>query len=78
MRSTEIHRALAKGLNRYELCQAVTKGVRAIHKNGSRFEDSINDVLQYIGTHEVDKESLHSRMPRLDAQVAVKSLEPAA
>jgi hypothetical protein len=54
MRSTQIHKALAQGMN--------------------RFEDSINDVLQYLGTHETAKESLHPAIP----QVSVKSLKPAA
>jgi hypothetical protein len=48
--------------------------VKATHKTGSRFEDSINDVLQYLGTHETPKESLHPAIP----QVSVKSLKPAA
>ena len=56
MRSNQIHRALAQGMNRFEVCQLVAKGVKATHKTGSRFEDSINDVLQYLGTHETPKE----------------------
>ena len=52
MRSDQIHRALAQGMNRFEMCQLVAKGVKATHKTGARFEDSINDVLQYLGTHE--------------------------
>jgi hypothetical protein len=59
MRSDLIHSALAKGMNRFEVCQLVSKGVRATHKTGSRFEDSINDVLQYMGTHETNKAGLH-------------------
>ena len=59
MRSDKIHRALAQGMNRFEVCQLVSKGVKATHKTGSRFEDSINDVLQYLGTHDTPKESLH-------------------
>jgi hypothetical protein len=59
MRSDLIHNALAKGMNRFEVCQLVSKGVRATHKTGSRFEDSINDVLQYMGTHETNKAGLH-------------------
>ena len=51
MRSEKIHRALAQGMNRFEVCQLVAKGVKATHKTGGRFEDSINDVLQYLGTH---------------------------
>ena len=74
MRSDKIHRALAQGMNRFEVCQLVAKGVKATHKTGSRFEDSINDVLQYLGTHETPKESLHPAAPG----VSVKSLKPAA
>ena len=74
MRSDKIHRALAHGMNRFEVCQMVAKGVKATHKTGSRFEDSINDVLQYIGTHETRMDNLHPAIP----QVSVKSLKPAA
>jgi hypothetical protein len=59
MRSDQIHRALAHGTNRFEMCQLVAKGVRATHKSGARFEDTINDVLQYLGTHDTPREALH-------------------
>ena len=78
MRSDKIHSALAQGMKRFEVCQLVSKGVRAVHKNGSRFEDSINDVLQYMGTHDMHRENLHLPVPQIKAQVAAKSLEPAA
>jgi hypothetical protein len=52
----------------------VSKGVKATHKTGSRFEDSINDVLQYLGTHETRLDTLHPAGP----QVSMKSLKPAA
>jgi len=74
MRSDQIHKALAQGMNRFEVCQLVSKGVRVTHKTGSRFEDSINDVLQYMGTHKTSKEGMHPAAP----QVSVKSLKPAA
>jgi hypothetical protein len=74
MRSNNIHRALAQGKNRFEVCQLVSKGVRAYHKTGSRFEDSINDVLQYLGTHDQPHEVTHPP----SAQVNLKSLKPAA
>jgi uncharacterized protein YoaH (UPF0181 family) len=74
MRSAKIHRALAQGMNRFEVCQLVAKGVKATHKTGSRFEDSINDVLQYLGTHETRLDTLHPAAP----QVSMKSLKPAA
>jgi uncharacterized protein YoaH (UPF0181 family) len=73
MRSDQIHRALAQGMNRFEVCQLVAKGVKATHKTGSRFEDSINDVLQYLGTHDT-RANMHPAAP----QVSVKSLKPAA
>ncbi|MGH9607638.1 MAG: hypothetical protein ACRD3N_18260 [Terracidiphilus sp.] len=73
MRSDQIHRALAQGMNRFEVCQLVSKGVRATHKTGSRFEDSINDVLQYLGTHDTPTGGLHPAM-----SAAAKSLKSAA
>jgi uncharacterized protein YoaH (UPF0181 family) len=74
MRSDKIHRALAQGMNRFEVCQLVAKGVRATHKSGGRYEDSINDVLQYLGTHEKPEEGLHPGNRLMDS----KSLKPAA
>jgi hypothetical protein len=74
MRSNKIHGALAQGMNRFEVCQLVSKGVKATHKTGSRFEDSINDVLEYLGTHKTALDSLHPVAP----QLSVKSLKPAA
>ena len=59
MRSNQIHRALAQGINRFEVCQLVSKGVRATHILGSRFEDTINSTLEYLGNHTSDKESIH-------------------
>jgi uncharacterized protein YoaH (UPF0181 family) len=74
MRSDQIHRALAQGINRFEVCQLVSKGVRRTHKTGSRFEDSINDVLQYIGTHESRPDGMHT-----SAEIATaKKMRPAA
>jgi len=74
MRSDKIHCALAQGMNRFEMCQLVSKGVKVTHKTGSRFEDSINDVLQYLGTHATRRDLMHPAIP----QVSVKSLKPAA
>jgi hypothetical protein len=74
MRSNQIHRALAQGMNRFEVCLLVSKGVKATHKTGGRFEDSINDVLQFLGTHDAKREFLHPAIP----QVSMKSLKPAA
>jgi uncharacterized protein YoaH (UPF0181 family) len=75
MRSEQIHRALKQGVNRFEVCQLVAKGVRRTHKAGSRFEDSINDVLDYLGTSERTQESLHPSEPEASTK---KSLQPAA
>ena len=72
MRSDQIHRALSKGINRFEVCQLVSKGVKITHKTGSRFEDSINDVLDYLGTHKPSIQ-LHPAI----AQIAVKSMKAA-
>ena len=76
MRSDQIHRALAQGMNRFEVCQLVSKGVKATHKTGGRFEDSINDVLQYLGTHDVPSEGLHGGS--MQTGTGDKSLKPAA
>jgi uncharacterized protein YoaH (UPF0181 family) len=74
MRSDQIHRALSQGINRFEVCSLVSKGVRRTHKTGSRFEDSINDVLQYIGTHDPQHEKMHTA-----AEIALaKKMRPAA
>jgi hypothetical protein len=59
MRSDQIHRALAQGMNRFEMCQLVAKGVKATHKTGGRFEDTINDALQFLGTHKSDPKAMH-------------------
>ena len=69
MRSDKIHKVLAQGINRFEVCQLVSKGVRATHKLGSRFEDTINDALEYLTLHKSDQKSLHP---------AAKSLKSAA
>jgi uncharacterized protein YoaH (UPF0181 family) len=74
MRSQKIHCVLAQGMNRFEVCQLVSKGVRATHKSGSRFQDSINDVLQYLGTHTQTQGSIHPPAKHADD----KSLKPAA
>jgi uncharacterized protein YoaH (UPF0181 family) len=74
MRSDKIHRALEHGMNRFEVCQLVAKGVKATHKTGGRFEDSINDVLQYLGTHDNSKAGIHPAVP----VASDKTLKPAA
>ena len=74
MRSDQIHRALAQGINRFEVCQLVSKGVRRTHKTGSRFEDSINQVLQYIGSHDQEPDTMHTASEIATA----KKMRPAA
>ena len=74
MRSDQIHRALARGINRFEVCQLVSKGVRVTHKTGSRFEDSINNALEYIGNHEPQFDSMHTA----DETAKAKKMRPAA
>ncbi len=74
MRSDQIHRALARGMNRFEVCQLVAKGVKATHKTGGRFEDTINDALEYLGNHD----SNHDAMYPAPVKTPPKSLEPAA
>ena len=76
MRSDQIHQALAQGINRFEVCQLVAKGVKATHKTGGRFEDSINEVLHYLSAHERTQASLHA--PALPIESPEKSLVPAA
>jgi hypothetical protein len=66
MRSDQIHRALSQGINRFEVCQLVSKGVRVTHKTGGRFEDSINDVLDYLGTHPRQTGDVHPAPKVLD------------
>ena len=69
MRSNQIHRALAQGINRFEVCQLVSKGVRATHVVGSRFEDTINQTLDYLGNHKSDHDSVHPQSQKHDAKV---------
>lgn len=68
LRSNRIHRALAQGMNRFEVCQLVSKGVKVTHKTRSRFEDTINDTLDYLGTHDVPNGGLHPAAPKAAAK----------
>jgi hypothetical protein len=61
-------------MNRFEVCQLVSKGVKATHKTGGRFEDTINDALEYLGNHD----SNHDAMYPKPVKAPIKSLEPAA
>ena len=50
MRSEQIHRALAQGHSRFQICQLVSKGIKITHKPGIRFEDSIGSILISLGS----------------------------
>jgi hypothetical protein len=65
MRSEQIHRALAKGNTRFEICQLVSKGVKVTHKPGARFEDSIGSVLGHLGLRDAAPRNptTHSEKP---------------
>jgi hypothetical protein len=56
------------------MCQLVAKGVRATHKTGGRFEDTINDALEFLGSHKSDQKSMHPGSNNPGA----KTLKPAA
>jgi thiamine biosynthesis lipoprotein ApbE len=60
-------------MNRFEMCQLAAKGVRATHKTGGRFEDTINEALDYLGAHKSDQKSMHPSQKSGD-----KSLKSAA
>lgn len=49
MRSEQIHKAIAQGNTRFEICSLVSRGLKLTHKRGLRFEDSIGDVLGMLG-----------------------------
>jgi hypothetical protein len=74
MRSDKIRGIVSQGINRYEVCQLVDKGVKVFHRNGTRFEDSINDVLQYLSTHKKPEKGIHPALPPDNR----KALKPAA
>lgn len=74
MRSDQVHRAIAQGINRFEVCKIVSKVVKATHKTGERFEDTINQALDYLGDNNSDYESMHPGSSRASA----KSLPSAA
>lgn len=71
MRSDQIHRALAQGINRFEVCSLVSKGVRRTHKLGLRFEDSINSVLNTINARQAHPDSFHTA-----AEIATAASSP--
>jgi hypothetical protein len=50
MRSELIHDALDTVTNRYLLCQLVSKATRKFHKPNTRIQETMNDVLERVGT----------------------------
>lgn len=51
MLSDQIYRALAQGHNRFQLCRMTARGVKVLHKPGSRFEDTIGLTLQGLSVN---------------------------
>jgi hypothetical protein len=49
MLSEQIHRALARGYNRFQVCRMTARGVRVMHKPGERFEDTIHLTITGLG-----------------------------
>ena len=70
MRSNQIHRALAKGMNRFEVCRLVSNSLKATHKPGTRFEESINNSLEDLGNRSPYREIIPSDFNK----VVVKTL----
>ena len=49
MRSAKIHLALSHGNNKFELCRMTARGLHAMHRQGTRTEETIDRVLDMIG-----------------------------
>jgi hypothetical protein len=69
MRSEQIHRAIAKGNTRFEICQLVAKGVKVTHKPGARFEDSIGNVLGHLGLRQAAPRQATEHVGKPDVDV---------
>lgn len=61
MLSEQIHRALAQGHNRFQVCRMTAKGVQVMHKPGSRFEDTIGMALEGLSADSQQHEALENR-----------------
>ena len=48
MRSEQVHKAISRGHTRFQICQHVSKGVRIMHRDGTRMADSIGTVLDHL------------------------------
>ncbi len=48
MRSELVHRAAKNIVNRFELCQLLSKGTRRLHKPQTRCEETINWMLNEV------------------------------
>ncbi len=49
MRSEAVFRAHTKLEGRFQLCMLCAKGLRRLHNDSVRIQDTINDVLTIIG-----------------------------
>lgn len=49
MRSDLVFTAVKQVSNRFLLVKALAKATRGLHKPGTRFEDTTNDVLRHFG-----------------------------
>jgi hypothetical protein len=52
MRSRKVFNALHTLQNRYILCQLASKATRKFHRPNTRIQDTMNEVLERIGTSE--------------------------
>jgi hypothetical protein len=55
MRSELIHDALDTVTNRYLLCQLVSKATRKFHKPNTRIQETMNDVLERVGSAQAEQ-----------------------
>jgi hypothetical protein len=55
MRSDLIHDALDTVTNRYLLCQLVSKATRKFHKPNTRIQETMNNVLERVGSAEAEQ-----------------------
>jgi hypothetical protein len=61
MLSDQIHRALAKGHSRFQVCRMTAKGVKVMHKPGSRFEETISTALEGMSGDSQESKSAPQR-----------------
>lgn len=51
MLSDQIYLALSQGHNRFQLCRMTARGVKVLHKPGTRFEDTIGLTLKGLSVN---------------------------